>query len=62
MRLTLAERGRDPSLKSEVVVIPDVRRVERDFWVGPIPGQATESAVPEIVAGKLTRFYNPTVA
>lgn len=61
MRLTLAERGRDPSLKSEVVDIPDVRRVERDFWVGSIPGQATESAVPEIVAGKLTRFYNPMV-
>ncbi|WP_136617059.1 MULTISPECIES: hypothetical protein [Mesorhizobium] len=62
MRLAWAEKGRDPSLKSEVVDIPDVRRVERDFWVGSIPGKGTESAVPEIVAGKLARFINPVVA
>lgn len=62
MRLAWAEKGRDPSLKSEVVDIPDVRRVERGFWVGSVPGQASDGAVPDIVAGKLTRFYNPMVA
>lgn len=58
MRLAWAEKDRDPSLRSEVVDIPDVRRIERGFWVGAIPGQSSESAVPDIVAGQLARFRN----
>jgi hypothetical protein len=37
MRLAWAEKDRDPSLKSEVIDIPDVRRVERGYWVGSVP-------------------------
>ncbi|RWP31815.1 hypothetical protein [Mesorhizobium sp.] len=62
MRLAWAEKKRDPSLKSEVVDIPDVRRVERGYWVGSVPGQSNEGAVPDIVAGQLTRFRNMMVA
>ncbi|ESY89025.1 hypothetical protein X739_00545 [Mesorhizobium sp. LNHC220B00] len=61
MRLTWFQKKRDPSLKAEVVLIPDVRRIEQTFWVGPTPGQSNDSAVPDIVAGKLTRFLNPMV-
>lgn len=61
MRLSWFQKNRDPSLKSEVVLIPDVRRIEQTFWVGPTPGQSNDGAVPEIVAGKLTRFLNPMV-
>ncbi|MER9665547.1 hypothetical protein [Mesorhizobium sp. M0203] len=62
MRLAWAESKRDPALKSEVVDIPDVRRVERGYWVGSVPGQSNEGAVPDIVAGQLTRFRNMMVA
>jgi hypothetical protein len=62
MRLAWFEKNRDPSLKSEVVLIPDVRRVERTFWVGSVPGQSNEGPVPDIVAGQLTRFRNMMVA
>ncbi|MER9710176.1 hypothetical protein NKJ13_07890 [Mesorhizobium sp. M0174] len=62
MRLAWAESKRDPALKSEVVDIPDVRRVERGYWVGSVPGQSSEGAVPDIVAGQLTRFRNMMVA
>ncbi|TIL30030.1 hypothetical protein [Mesorhizobium sp.] len=62
MRLAWAEKKRDPSLKSEVIDIPDVRRVERGYWVGSVPGQSNEGAVPDIVAGQLTRFRNMMVA
>jgi hypothetical protein len=58
MRLLWFERHRDPSLKSEVVLIPEVRRVERTYWVGSVPGQSTEGPVPDVVAGQLTRFRN----
>ncbi|PWJ93531.1 hypothetical protein C8D77_101210 [Mesorhizobium loti] len=58
MRLLWFERKRDPSLKSEVVLIPDVRRVEQTYWVGSVPGQSTEGPVPDVVAGQLTRFRN----
>jgi hypothetical protein len=61
MRLTWFQKNRDPSLKSEVVLIPDVRRVEQTYWVGSVPGQASDGAVPDIVAGKLSRFLNPMV-
>jgi hypothetical protein len=62
MRLAWAEKDRDPSLKTEMVDIPDVERVERGYWVGSVPGLSTETAVPDVVAGQLARFRNMGVA
>lgn len=61
MRLAWQERDRDPSLKSEVIDVPDVRRVERGYWVGSVPGLSTETAVPDIVAGQLARYRNAVI-
>ena len=47
---------RDPALKSEVVDIPDVERTEKSWWVGSVPGQSNEGAVPDVVSGQLKRF------
>lgn len=58
LRFAWAEKDRDPALKREVVDVPDVRRIEREYWVGSIPGQKGESAVPDVVAGQLQRFRN----
>lgn len=52
------ESSRDPFVKSEEIDIPDVERTKRDYWVGSIPGQSNEGAVPDIVAGQLKRFRN----
>lgn len=57
-RLTWLNQNRDPSVKSEEIEVQDIDRVKRDFWVGAIPGQETEGAVPAIVAGQLKRFRN----
>jgi hypothetical protein len=62
MRLAWAEKDRDPSLKTEVIDIPNVQRVERGYWVGSVPGQSTETAVPDVVAGQLARYRNVGVA
>jgi len=58
VRLAWAESRRDPALRGEVVDIPDVRRVEKTWWVGSVPGSSHEGAVPDIVAGQLARFRN----
>lgn len=55
------ESGRDPFVKSEEIEIPDVERTRRDYWVGSIPGQSNEGAVPDIVSGQLKRFRNIAV-
>lgn len=55
------ESSRDPFVKSEEIEIPDVERTRRDYWVGSIPGQSNEGAVPDIVAGQLKRFRNLAV-
>lgn len=52
------EQGRDPLVKSERTDIPGVMEQERQYWVGSIPGQSNEGAVPDIVAGQLKRFRN----
>lgn len=57
-RMAWLESTRDPALKGEVVDIPDVIRTEKTFWVGSVPGQSLESAVPDVVAGQLGRFRN----
>jgi hypothetical protein len=62
LRLAWAEKTRDPALKREVIDMPDVERREREYWVGAVPGQSTEGAVPDVVAGQLLRFRNSAFA
>jgi len=57
-RLMWREDDRDPALKTEEIDIPGVRNVRRDYWVGSVPGQSSEGAVPAIVAGQLKRYRN----
>jgi hypothetical protein len=57
-RASWIEKSRDPLVKMERINIPDVREVERQFWVGSVPGQSSEGAVPDVVVGKLARFSN----
>lgn len=57
-RLAYLESTRDPALKSEVIDIPGVERTEKAWWVGSVPGQSSEGAVPDVVAGQLKRFRN----
>lgn len=58
VRFSWLESKRDPALKSEVVDIPDVERMEKSWWVGSVPGQSNEGAVPDVVSGQLKRFRN----
>lgn len=57
-RLSWLEMSRDASVKREEVDIPGVAHTVTDYWVGSIPGQASEGAVPDVVAGQLRRFRN----
>lgn len=57
-RTTYLEGSRDPMVKSEREDIPGVMERERQYWVGSIPGQSNEGAVPDVVAGQLKRFRN----
>jgi hypothetical protein len=61
-RYAYLELTRDPALKSETIDIPGVERTERAWWVGAVPGQSLEGAVPDVVAGQLKRFRNFVVA
>ncbi|TJV51152.1 MAG: hypothetical protein E5Y01_16325 [Mesorhizobium sp.] len=58
LRSTWLEKSRDPLVKSERVKVEGVDETEKQFWVGSVPGQSNEGAVPDIVAGQLTRFRN----
>lgn len=58
LRFAWANKERDSTLKSEVIDIPDVRRIERSYWVGAVPGQSGGAQVPDMVAGQLARFRN----
>src|SRR4051812_30265352 len=44
--------GRDPFVKSESREIPGIETIRKDYWVGSVPGSATEDAVPDIVSGQ----------
>lgn len=57
-RLAWLEKNRDPALKSREVDVSDIQRIKEDYWVGAVPGQSLEGAVPAIVAGQLVRFRN----
>ena len=50
--------GRDPLVKSETHEIPGMETVTKDYWVGSVPGGATEDAVPDVVSGQLKRYRN----
>lgn len=52
------EAGRDPLVKSERVRVDDIDEVERQFWVGAIPGQSSEGPLPATVTGQLQRYRN----
>lgn len=58
-RVAYLESSRDPMVKRVREDIPGVMEKETDYWVGSVPGQTKEGAVPDIVAGQLSRFRNP---
>lgn len=57
-RATLAERSRDPFVKSKSVEAPGILSESTDYWVGSVPGQTSEGPVPDIVSGQLKRYRN----
>jgi hypothetical protein len=61
-RLRWMDSTRDPSLKSERTEIVDVEVVQREYWVGSVPGQSASTVVPDIVAGQLQRYRNMVLA
>lgn len=61
-RLSWIEGQRDPALKSHEVDIPGVKKEVKTWWVGSVPGQSNEGAVPDVVSGQLKRFRNAGIA
>ncbi|GAA2888073.1 hypothetical protein GGQ99_004790 [Aminobacter niigataensis] len=57
-KLAWQNQKRDLALRSEVVDVPDVLRTEKNWWIGSVPGQSSDGAVPASIAGKLRRFRN----
>lgn len=57
-KLAWQNKKRDLALRSEVVDVPDVLRTEKNWWIGAVPGQSSDGAVPASIAGKLQRFRN----
>ncbi|OWV67936.1 hypothetical protein ATY76_13500 [Rhizobium sp. R339] len=51
-------RSRDPLVKRVQTDVFEVESTTTDYWVGSVPGQAREGAVPDMVAGQLKRFRN----
>lgn len=51
-------KSRDPLVKRVQTDVFEVQSTTVDYWVGSIPGQSREGAVPEIVSGQLKRFRN----
>lgn len=52
---------RDPLVKGQETDIPGVMRKRTDYWVGAVPGQSNDGAVPDAVEGKLQRYRNGVV-
>lgn len=61
LRASWLEQSRDPMVKNERVIIPGVEERDVGYWVGSVPGQTNEGAVPDIVAGQLKRFRNSAI-
>lgn len=57
-RTSWLAKQRDPMARSVETDIPGLMREKTDFWVGALPGQSNEGAVPELVAGQLKRYRN----
>lgn len=51
-------RSRDPLVKGRETDIPGLMRERTDYWIGTVPGQSNEGAVPDLVEGKLARYRN----
>ncbi|NEI60916.1 hypothetical protein [Rhizobium leguminosarum] len=51
-------KSRDPLVKRVQTDIYEVQSTTMEYWVGSVPGQSNEGAVPDIVAGQLKRFRN----
>ncbi|ARM12128.1 MULTISPECIES: hypothetical protein [Rhizobium] len=54
-------RSRDPLIKRVQTDVFEVESTTTDYWVGSVPGQSREGAVPDIVSGQLKRFRNVRV-
>lgn len=54
-------KDRDPLVRGQREDVPGVYERETTFWVGSVPGQSNEGAVPDMVEGKLKRFRNGVV-
>lgn len=54
-------KSRDPLVKRVQTDVFEVESTTTDYWVGSVPGQAREGAVPDMVAGQLKRFRNVRV-
>ncbi|RUM06813.1 hypothetical protein [Rhizobium chutanense] len=54
-------RSRDPLVKRVQTDVFEVESTTTDYWVGSVPGQSREGAVPDIVSGQLKRFRNVRV-
>jgi hypothetical protein len=61
-RSSWQEQSRDPLVKSQRENVPGLMEKETAYWVGSIPGQSNEGAVPDLVAGQLKRFRNMALA
>ncbi|MEO3386011.1 hypothetical protein [Mesorhizobium sp. CAU 1741] len=60
-RASLLASQRDPLVKGTETEIPGLHRRRTDYWVGSVPGQSNEGAVPDAIDGKLKRFRNGVV-
>ncbi|MCA0032755.1 hypothetical protein [Mesorhizobium sp. B263B2A] len=61
-RSSWMEQSRDPLVKSQRENVPGLLEKETAYWVGSVPGQSNEGAVPDLVAGQLKRFRNVALA
>jgi hypothetical protein len=55
-------QDRDPLVRGLREDVPGVGEKETTYWVGSVPGQSNEGAVPDAIDGKLKRFRNTGVA
>jgi hypothetical protein len=54
------QQTRDPTLKSEVIDIPDVERTEKTWWVSSTPSQSI-GTIPDPISSQITRFRSPAI-
>ncbi len=59
--VSVSQGVRDPTIKSQEIEIPGLQTKRTDFWVGSVPGAASEGPVPDIVSGQLKRYRNSSL-